>query len=103
MPKHSRFLLTDSLVNKNLECFGKTTLYVDDKAVDSGKFRIQTGHYALCGEGLCIGYDSGDAVSSDYKGKFPFSGGRIIKVIYDVGKDVYVDAERQLAAAMARD
>ena len=79
------------------------TLYVDDKPVDSGKFRIQTGHYALCGEGLCIGYESGDAVSADYKGKFAFSGGRIIKVIYDVAKDVYVDVERQLAAALARD
>jgi arylsulfatase len=90
-------------VSKNLECIGKTTLYVDDKAIDSGRFRTQTGHYALCGEGLCIGYDSGDAVSADYKGQFPFSGGRIIKVIYDVAEDVYVDVERQLAAAMARD
>ena len=53
--------------------------------------------------GLCIGYDSGDAVSSDYTGKFAFAGGRIIKVIYDVAKDVYVDVERQLAAALARD
>jgi len=90
-------------ISKNLECLGKMTLYVDDKLVDSGRFRIQTGHYALCGEGLCIGYDSGDAVSAEYKGKFPFSGGRIIKVIYDVAKDVYVDVERQLAAALARD
>ena len=90
-------------ISKNLECLGTMTLYVDDKPVDSGKFRIQTGHYALCGEGLCIGYDSGDAVSAEYKGKFPFSGGRIIKVIYDVAKDVYVDVERQLAAALARD
>jgi arylsulfatase A-like enzyme len=90
-------------ISKNLECLGKMTLYVDDKPIDSGRFRIQTGHYALCGEGLCIGYDSGDAVSSDYKGKFAFVGGRIIKVIYDVAKDVYVDVERQLAAALARD
>jgi arylsulfatase A-like enzyme len=90
-------------VSKNLECLGTMTLYVDDKAVGSGKFRIQTGHYALCGEGLCIGYDSGDAVSSEYKGKFAFAGGRIIKVIYDVAKDVYVDVERKLAAALARD
>ena len=22
------------------------------------------GHFSLCGEGLCIGYDSGDAVST---------------------------------------
>jgi arylsulfatase A-like enzyme len=90
-------------VSKNLECVGTATLYIDDKAVDSGKFRIQTGHYALCGEGLCIGYDSGDAVSSDYKGRFPFTGGRIVKVIYDVANDEYADVERQLAAAMARD
>ncbi len=90
-------------VSKNLECFGKTTLFVDDKPVDSGKFRMQTGHYALCGEGLCIGRDSGDAVSGDYTGQFPFSGGRLIKVIYDVASDVYVDVERQLATAMARD
>jgi hypothetical protein len=94
---------TKESLSKNLECIGKITLHVDDKVVDSGKFRTQTGHYALCGEGLCIGYDSGDAVSSDYKGKFPFSGGRLIKVIYDVAKEGYVDVERQLAAAMARD
>ncbi|HEY0460808.1 MAG TPA: hypothetical protein VGC97_16850 [Pyrinomonadaceae bacterium] len=46
-------------------------------------FRTQSGHYALCGEGLCIGYDGGDAVSSEYKPKFEFSGGRIVKVIYE--------------------
>jgi arylsulfatase len=94
---------TKESVSKNLECLGAMTLYVDDKAVGSGKFRTQTGHYALCGEGLCIGYDSGDAVSSDYQGKFAFSGGKVIKVIYDVGDDVYVDVERRLAAALARD
>ena len=90
-------------VSKNLECLGTMTLYVDEKPIESGKFRTQTGHYSLCGEGLCIGYDSGDAVSSDYKGKFPFTDGRIIKVIYDIANDVYVDVERKLAAAMARD
>ena len=87
----------------NHEALGTMTLYVDDKPVASGDFRTQTGHYALCGEGLCIGYDSGDAVSSEYKPKFPFSGGRIIKVVFDVADDVYVDVERELAAVMARD
>jgi len=28
---------------------------------------------------------------------------RILKVVYDVGDDVYVDMERKLAAALARD
>ncbi len=90
-------------VSENLETLGTLTLHVDDRAAGSGAFRTQTGHYALCGEGLCIGYDSGDAVSAEYKGKFPFSGGRIIKVVYDVADDVYVDVERQVAAVMARD
>ena len=90
-------------IGKNLEALGKMTLYVDDKAAGSGDFRTQTGHYALCGEGLCIGYDSGDAVSKEYQPKFPFSGGEIIKVVYDIGKDVYVDVEKRFAAALARD
>ncbi|MGH9027838.1 MAG: arylsulfatase, partial [Acidimicrobiia bacterium] len=90
-------------VGHDLEVLGKMTLYVDDKAVGKGDFRTQSGHYALCGEGLCIGYDSGDAVSKEYTPKFPFTGGRIIKVVYDVGKDGYVDVERKFAAALARD
>jgi hypothetical protein len=79
------------------------TLHVDDEAVASAPFRTQTGRYALAGEGLCIGYDSGDAVSSEYKPKFPFAGGRIIKVVYDIAEDTYENVELKLAAAMARD
>jgi arylsulfatase len=90
-------------ITRSLETLGKMTLYIDDTAVDSGRFRTETGHYALCGEGLCIGYDSGDAVSADYKGAFAFTGGTVRKVIYDVDKNPYLDAERQLAAVLARD
>jgi arylsulfatase len=90
-------------MGKHLETLGKMTLSVDGKAAGSGAFRTQSGHYALCGEGLCIGYDSGDAVSSEYKPKFPFSGGRIVKVTFEAGKDAHVDVERKMAAAMARD
>ncbi len=85
------------------EGIGTMTLYVDDKAVDKGDFRTQSGHYALCGEGLCVGRDSGDAVSSEYTPQFPFTGGRIAQVVYDVADDVYLDVERQMAAALARD
>jgi arylsulfatase A-like enzyme len=59
--------------------------------------------YALCGEGLCIGYDGGDAVSSAYTPKFEWTGGQIHKVVFDVADDAYVDVERHLAAAIARD
>jgi arylsulfatase len=90
-------------IGEHGEALGTMTLYVDEEVVETKPFRTQTGHYTVCGEGLCVGYDSGDAVSSEYKAKFPFSGGRVVKVVYDVGKDVYVDLERKLAAAMARD
>jgi arylsulfatase len=62
-----------------------------------------TGHFALCGEGLCIGYDGGDAVSSEYSPKFEFANGTIHKVVFDVADDAYIDVERHLAAAIARD
>jgi hypothetical protein len=35
--------------------------------------------------------------------KFEFTGGRIVKVVFDVADDAYIDVERELAAAMARD
>jgi arylsulfatase len=47
--------------------------------------------------------DSGDSVSSEYKPKFEFTGGRVVKVIFDVAKDVYVNVEKAMAASMARD
>jgi len=41
--------------------------------------------------------------SAEYSTRFEFTGGRIIKVVFDVADDAYVDVERQLAAAIARD
>jgi len=90
-------------MSKNLETLGKMTLYVDDKPEGSADFRTQSGHYAICGEGLCVGYDSADPVSKEYATKFAFSGGRIVKVVFDIAKDAYVDVERRFAAIMARD
>ena len=85
------------------ESIGTLKLYVDDKAVAEGQFRTMTGRFALCGEGLCVGRDSGDAVSSEYKPQFPFSGGRVIKVVYDLADDQYVDIEKKFAERIARD
>jgi arylsulfatase len=90
-------------MGENNETLGEMTLYVDDKATGSADFRTQSGHYALAGEGLAVGYDSGDAVSKEYEPRFPFTGGQVIKVVYDVADDAYVDMERRLAAIMARD
>jgi len=86
-----------------METLGTMTLYVDDKSTANGDFRTQSGHYALAGEGLAVGYDSGDRISVEYQSRFPFIGGQIIKVVYDIADDAYIDKERQLAAALARD
>jgi arylsulfatase len=86
------------------ESHGPLKLHVDDQVVGEAQIRTMTGHFALCGEGLCIGYDGGDAVSGDYAGsQFPFSGGAIAKVVFDIGEDLYVDVEAHYAAAMSRD
>jgi arylsulfatase len=90
-------------IGKNNEALGKMTLYVDDKAMGSADFRTQTGHYALAGEGLAVGRDSGDPISKEYGAGFRFSGGQVIKVMVDVANDGYVDLERRMAAVLARD
>ena len=79
-------------------------MFIDDRQVGEEEIRTVLGDFSLCGEGLCIGYDSGDAVSSLYAGsRFEFSGGTIEKVVFDIAGDAYIDIEQHLSAAMARD
>ncbi len=82
---------------------GTLKLYVDDDVVGEQEIKTIASRYSLCGEGLCIGYDGGDAVSGEYEPKFEFTGGRVVKVVIDVADDAYLDVERHLSAAMARD
>ena len=42
-------------------------------------------------------------MSKEYTGSFPFAAGTIRKVEVNLADDVYLDAEREFAAAMARD
>jgi len=92
-----------SSVSEKLEVLGTMTLYVDDDAVATGDFRTQSGHYSLCGEGVAVGRDSADPVSTEYSPGFDFTGGQIFSVTYDVGDDAYIDLERRLGAILARD
>ena len=85
------------------ESLGTAKLYVGQDVVAEGPLRTQTGHFSLCGEGLSIGRDTGDAVSEQYTPFFPFEGGTILKVEVSVGDDGYIDLEQHLAAALARD
>ena len=86
------------------EGIGPLKLYIDDQQVAEQQIRTVMGHFSLCGEGMCIGYDSADAVSSMYAGsRFEFTNGKIVKVVFDIADDAYVDVEAHLAAAMARE
>ena len=58
----------------------------------------QPGPFALTGDGQCVGRDSGSAVCPDYSAPFPFTGGKIERVIVDVSGDHYVDHEKEVLA-----
>ena len=84
---------------------GTLSLYYGDRKVGSGQIKSQPGNFQLAGEGLCIGYDSGGAVTEDYPGQRPytFAGGTIKRVVIDVSGAPYVDLEREAAAMLARE
>ncbi|MEI7057683.1 arylsulfatase [Nocardioides sp. CCNWLW239] len=85
------------------ESVGTTNLYVDDQIVATGEMRAQVGKFTLCGDGLCVGFDSADAVSRSYRAPFRFTGGKILGVAVDVSDESYLDLETEALAAMARD
>jgi arylsulfatase len=96
---------TKEKTGKHGESHGHTKLYINDKVVAEGSMRTQIGKFTLCGDGLCIGYDSADAVAAEYtpetQGKF--TGGKIQYVEVSVEKEQYRDLEKEMAAAMAVD
>ena len=65
--------------------------------------RSQAGKFTLLGDGLCIGRDSGDAVSEEYKSPGEFKGGTILLVAVTVEKEQYLDLEKLAATAFAID
>jgi arylsulfatase A-like enzyme len=85
------------------ESLGTTKLYVNDKVVAEGPMRTQPGKFTLSGDGLCVGFDSGDAVSAQYKSPGKFQGGTILGVGVTVEKAQYIDLEREAQGAFARD
>lgn len=76
------------------EAIGTTRLIVDDVLVAKGPMRTQTGHFILCGEGLCVGYDSADSVSREYTSPAPFTDGLIHGVAVDVCEHGYLQFGR---------
>jgi arylsulfatase len=85
------------------ESLGKTTLYVNEEVVAQGDMKTQLGKFTLSGDGLCIGRDSGDAVSEEYKTPGTFKNGTIQAVGVTVERAQYLDLEKLAAGAMAVD
>jgi hypothetical protein len=85
------------------ESLGKMKLYVNDEVVAEGPMKTQPGKFTLSGDGLCIGRDSGDAVSQEYKSPGEFKGGTILFVGVSVEKEQYLNLEKLAAAAFALD
>jgi arylsulfatase len=81
------------------------SLFHDDRKVGEGRIKTQPGPFALAGEGLCVGRDSGEAVTDDYPGDPPhwFTGGIIKRVAVDVSGEPYLDLEREAAALIVRE
>jgi arylsulfatase len=80
---------------ENGESIGAARLYIDDQVVAEGPMRTQPGKFTLSGDGLCVGYDSGDAVSQEYKTPGRFRGGTILLVGVTVEKAQYLDLEKE--------
>ncbi|MFO0993331.1 MAG: arylsulfatase [Hyphomicrobiales bacterium] len=83
------------------ESLGTTKLYINDQVVAEGPMKTQPGKFTLSGDGLCVGYDSGDVVSQDSPGEF--HGGTIQGVGVTVEKASYQDLEAEAERALMRD
>ena len=84
---------------------GALSLYHGETKVGETSIKTQPGKFALGGEGLCIGRDSGAGVTNDYPGEMPwrFTGGTIHRVAVDVSGEPYVDLEREAQAMLMRE
>ena len=82
------------------ESFGTTKLYIDEQVVAEGSMRTQPAKFTLSGDGLCVGYDSGDGVSELYPNPSKFSGGKIGFVGVTVEGTPYIDLEAEAKRIM---
>ncbi len=85
---------------ENGESIGVTQLYINEKLVAKGPMRTQPAKFTLSGDGLCVGYDSGDAVSELYPTPSKFSGGILGFVGITVEGTPYIDLEAEAKRVM---
>jgi len=94
---------TKEKAGEHQESLGTARLYVNDKEVASGPMTAQVGKFTLVGDGLCVGFDSGDPVSKQYKSPGEFKGGEIHFVKVSTGKEKYSDMETEASRAWAKE
>lgn len=94
---------TKEKVGEHNESIGTVKLYVNDKEVSTGAMTAQVGKFTLVGDGLCVGFDSGDPVSKQYKSPGEFKGGTIFFATVSTGKETYLDLENEAARAFAKE
>ncbi len=84
---------------------GTLSLFIDDAKVGEGKIMTQPGYFSLAGEGLNVGRDPAEPVTSDYPGSSPyaFTGGTIKQATVDVSGEQYVDLEKEALALLKRE
>jgi arylsulfatase A-like enzyme len=85
------------------ESAGTAKLYINDKVVAQGPLKTQPGKFTLGGDGLCVGYDSGDAVSQEYKSPGTFRNGTIYFVCITVENTDYLGLEQEMKRAFMRE
>ncbi len=85
------------------EQIGTGHLFIDGKEVAKGPMKTQPGKFTLSGDGLCVGFDSGDAVSSQYKTPGTFKGGEILGVGVDISEQSYEDINKEAMRIMKRE
>jgi arylsulfatase len=90
-------------VGEHGESIGTAKLYINDKEVATGAMTAQVGKFTLVGDGLCVGYDSGDPVSKLYSSPGEFKGGTIFFVTVSTGKEQYIDLEKEAARAFSKE
>ena len=84
---------------------GTLTLRMGETTVGQGRIRTQPGKFSIAGEGLTIGKDSGEPVTTDYPGQapWPFTGGTIHRAAVDVSGQPFVDLAAEVRMAFMRD
>ena len=83
---------------------GTLALYIDNEKVGEMKIKTQPGKFSIAGEGLTVGRGSGEPVTGDYPGEYPWAfTGTVKRVVVDVSGEVSIHHEREAHAMLMRD